>query len=120
VTGNLAFLAESAAPQSPQNFLPAGLSLPHFERRISSPIGDAIRPHLSLREDDDRPPHEYKMHPQGLVQLAWMLRSRRIGLPLTACPDPDVDGRAAARIRRVGALYKGVALLKSLAIRAQR
>src|SRR5712691_1293106 len=33
----LAFLAESAAPQSPQNRFTARFSLPHFEQRIGSP-----------------------------------------------------------------------------------
>src|SRR5215467_11879913 len=32
--GGAAVLADSEPPQSPQNFFPAGLSLPHFEQRI--------------------------------------------------------------------------------------
>ena len=36
-------LLADGAPQSLQNFLPAGLSLPHFVQRIGSPVGHAIR-----------------------------------------------------------------------------
>jgi hypothetical protein len=37
----------NGAPQSPQNFLPAGLLLPHFEQRINSPLAQRFAPHLS-------------------------------------------------------------------------
>jgi hypothetical protein len=43
----------SGAPQSPQNFFAVGVSLPHFEQRISLPVAQRFSPHLSPCRDRD-------------------------------------------------------------------